>query len=55
MPAKKLHVGYVSAEVAPFAKTGGLADTAAALPKALARAASGRVSAPDPAPISRKC
>ena len=38
MPAKKLHIGYVSAELAPFAKTGGLADTAAALPKALARA-----------------
>ena len=38
MPPKKLHVGYVSAELAPFAKTGGLADTAAALPKALAKA-----------------
>jgi starch synthase len=38
MPSKKLHVGFVSAEVAPYAKTGGLADMAAALPKALARA-----------------
>ena len=38
MAPKRLHVGYVSAELAPFAKTGGLADTAAALPKALARA-----------------
>jgi starch synthase len=38
MPAKRLHIGYVSAELAPFAKTGGLADTAAALPKALAKA-----------------
>ncbi len=29
---KKLKIGFVSAEVAPFAKTGGLADVAAALP-----------------------
>ncbi len=33
-----LRVLLVSAEVAPFAKTGGLADVAAALPRALARA-----------------
>ncbi|MEI6518930.1 MAG: glycogen/starch synthase [bacterium] len=33
---KKLKILYVSAEVVPFAKTGGLADVAGALPKALA-------------------
>ncbi|HXB98306.1 MAG TPA: glycogen/starch synthase, partial [bacterium] len=31
-----LKILFVSAEVAPFAKTGGLADVAGALPKALA-------------------
>jgi len=35
MSKKALKVLLVSAEVAPFAKTGGLADVAAALPKAL--------------------
>jgi starch synthase len=33
----RLRVLYVAAEVAPFAKTGGLADVAGALPQALAR------------------
>jgi len=33
--AKPLRVLYVASEVAPFAKTGGLADVAGALPKAL--------------------
>ena len=33
----RLRVLYVAAEVAPFAKTGGLADVAGALPPALAR------------------
>ncbi len=32
---KKLKIGFVSAEVAPLAKTGGLADVAAALPRHL--------------------
>ena len=32
-----LHVAYVTSEMVPFAKTGGLADVAGALPKALAR------------------
>jgi starch synthase len=32
-----LHVAFVTSEMAPFAKTGGLADISAALPKALAR------------------
>ncbi|MFZ0389371.1 MAG: glycogen/starch synthase, partial [Calditrichia bacterium] len=31
---KKLNICYVSSEVFPFAKTGGLADVAAALPVA---------------------
>jgi starch synthase len=35
MPARKLKILIVSAEVAPFAKVGGLADVAGALPKAL--------------------
>ncbi len=35
MPPKKLKILVVSAEVAPFAKVGGLADVAGALPKAL--------------------
>jgi starch synthase len=34
-PARKLKILIVSAEVAPFAKVGGLADVAGALPKAL--------------------
>jgi starch synthase len=34
---KRLHVAFVASEVEPFAKTGGLADVAAALPKALVR------------------
>src|SRR5687768_18449455 len=34
---KPLKVLFVSSEVAPFRKTGGLADVAGALPKALAR------------------
>ncbi|MBN1826447.1 MAG: glycogen synthase GlgA [Candidatus Eisenbacteria bacterium] len=32
-----MHIVYVSSEVVPFAKTGGLADVAGALPRALAR------------------
>ena len=36
MQEKKLKILYVSAEVSPFAKTGGLADVAGSLPKALA-------------------
>ncbi len=32
-----LHIAFASPEVAPFVKTGGLADVAAALPRALAR------------------
>jgi starch synthase len=34
---KKLKILFVSAEVSPFAKTGGLADVAGSLPKALAQ------------------
>jgi len=34
-PRAPLRVLYVASEVAPFAKTGGLADVAGALPKAL--------------------
>ncbi len=37
MPDKKLKILFVSSEVAPFAKTGGLADVAGALPRALSR------------------
>jgi starch synthase len=37
MPEDALHVAFVTSEMAPFAKTGGLADVSAALPKALAR------------------
>src|SRR5688572_24078781 len=33
---KPLHIAYVTSEMVPFAKTGGLADVSAALPKALA-------------------
>jgi starch synthase len=36
VPAK-LHIAFASSEVAPYVKTGGLADVSAALPKALAR------------------
>lgn len=36
MQEKKLKILYVSAEVSPFAKTGGLADVAGSLPQALA-------------------
>lgn len=36
MRDKKLKILYVSAEMSPFAKTGGLADVAGSLPKALA-------------------
>ncbi len=36
MQGKKLKILFVSAEVSPFAKTGGLADVAGSLPKALA-------------------
>ncbi len=36
MNKKKLNILFVSAEVTPFAKTGGLADVAGSLPKALA-------------------
>ena len=35
---RRLHVAFLSAELYPYAKTGGLADVAAALPKALAKA-----------------
>jgi starch synthase len=35
--ADSLHVAFVASEAAPFMKTGGLADVAAALPKALGR------------------
>jgi starch synthase len=34
---ESLHVAFVTSEMAPFVKTGGLADISAALPKALAR------------------
>jgi starch synthase len=36
-PTSRLRILYVAAEVAPFAKTGGLADVAGALPQALHR------------------
>jgi starch synthase len=38
MPQRRLHVGFVTSELAPYVKTGGLADISAALPKALAKA-----------------
>ena len=38
MPARRLHIGFVTSELAPYVKTGGLADVSAALPKALAKA-----------------
>lgn len=34
---KRLHVAFVTSEMAPYMKTGGLADVSAALPKALTR------------------
>ncbi len=34
-PEKKLKILFISAEVSPFAKTGGLADVAGSLPQAL--------------------
>jgi starch synthase len=34
---RPLHIAHVTSEMAPFVKTGGLADVSAALPKALAR------------------
>ncbi len=37
MSRRPLHIVTVSSEVHPFAKTGGLADVAGALPRALAR------------------
>ena len=37
MPTKKLKIVSISAEVAPFSKSGGLADVARSLPKALKR------------------
>jgi starch synthase len=36
MPARRLKVLFLASEVAPFAKTGGLADVTGSLPKALA-------------------
>jgi starch synthase len=35
--ARRLHVAFVTSELVPYVKTGGLADVSAALPKALAR------------------
>ncbi|HUL77442.1 MAG TPA: glycogen/starch synthase, partial [Vicinamibacteria bacterium] len=35
--AENLHVAFVTPEMGPFVKTGGLADISAALPKALSR------------------
>jgi len=35
--SRGLHIGFVTSELSPFVKTGGLADVAAALPKALVR------------------
>ncbi len=34
---ESLHIVYVSSEIVPFVKTGGLADVAGALPEALAK------------------
>src|SRR6187399_3560062 len=34
--AESMHIAFVASEMAPFAKTGGLADVIGALPKALA-------------------
>lgn len=36
-PQERLHVAFVTPEMTPYVKTGGLADVAGALPKALAR------------------
>jgi starch synthase len=38
MSQRRLHIAFLSAEMAPYVKTGGLADVSAALPKALAKA-----------------
>src|SRR5258708_38735623 len=35
--AEKLHIAFITSEMVPFVKTGGLGDISAALPKALAR------------------
>jgi starch synthase len=35
MAGKKLHIAFATSEMAPYAKTGGLADVSASLPKAL--------------------
>jgi len=37
MADNRLHIAFVTSEMVPFMKTGGLADVSAALPKALAR------------------
>ena len=37
MPADSIHVAFVTSEMAPYVKTGGLADVSASLPKALVR------------------
>ncbi len=37
MSAEQLHIAFVTSEMVPFVKTGGLADFSAALPKALVR------------------
>jgi starch synthase len=36
-PSRRLHIAFAASEMAPYMKTGGLADVAAALPKALVR------------------
>ena len=43
-PRRALHVAFVASEMVPFIKTGGLADVAAALPKALGSSATGSPS-----------
>ena len=35
MPSKKLKIVHIASEVEPFSKTGGLADVASSLPKAI--------------------
>ena len=37
MSQAPLHVAFITSEMTPFMKTGGLADVSAALPRALAR------------------